>query len=402
MTALINSGSRCVAWGAAAVSLLLGVSINACADQPDFFSQPTPQWSWGDGTLIQPILSYGFNKTMFTNDGGKFTNKERGQFNRIGFTVLKPGVYEVVVYYAMLPKAWREVFVKWQVPAYTRYSLGSIRLGEGKVPLDFDKSTSSTQTSFIEYSSASQAIGESYRIGALWSMHGAHVLMDASYFGNNLEGTNPGHTWALHGAWVPVDAPGEVVHLGAARTMEYPEGRTDESDTPGPATASDKAAPSMLLNDVSLISSGTLYHVKSIERTGLEALWINGPISVQAQYLGDKTAFSSSQPHYDINGRYVFGSWVITGESRRYGNGTVQNVIPAHAWGAFEVVLRYSSADLNDHPVYGGWERDWTGGLNWYYGTRLRLQVDYTRTHSRREQLFLDPKTLELRLQFFI
>jgi phosphate-selective porin OprO and OprP len=389
-------------WGAAAPLFLLCVCTNARSDVLSYFSDPTPQWVWSDSTLIQPILSYDFIKTDFSNDHGKFSNNEKGQFNRIGFTVLKPGVYEVVVYYSLLAKSWREVYVTLQTPAFTSYPFGTVRLGEGKVPLDFDKATSSTQTSFIEYSSASQAIVESYRVGALWSLHREHVLLDAGYFGDNLEGSNPGHTWSVHGAWVPFDLPGKVLHLGAARTMEYPEGRTDELGLPGPATASYKAMPSVLLNDVSLISSGTLYHVKSIQRSGLEALWINGPFSWQAGYLGARTSFSTTQPHYDINGRYTFASWVLTGESRQYGDGIVHNVIPVHPEGAFELVLRYSSVDLNDLPVSGGWERDWTAGLNWYYGTHLRLQLNYTHTVAHREQLWLDPRTLELRLELFI
>lgn len=407
-----NRVGRCAVSVSAAAALLLGIGMNASASVLDYLGEPTPQWAmpqWGasqwlggSGTYVQPILSYDFMRTSFGNDAGRFSSNERGQFNRIGFTVLKPGVYEVVVYYSMLAKSWREVFVKLQLPPYSTHDVGSLRLGEGKIPLDFDKSTSSTQTSFIEYASASQAIAESYRIGALWSLHGKHALIDAGYFGDNLEGSNPGHTWAVHGAWVPVDRPGDVVHLGAARTMEYPQGRTDELGLPGPATASYKAAPSILINDLSLIGTGTLYHVKSIERSGVEGLWIDGPFSLQTQYLGAKTTFSSTQPHYDINGRYAFASWVLTGESRRYGNGTVQNVIPEHAAGAVELVLRYSAVDLDDRPVAGGWERDWTAGLNWYCGTHLRLQLDYTRTQARREQLLLDPRTLEFRLEIFI
>lgn len=388
--------------GAAAAIMLLCTCTTARSQGSSYFNAPTPEWAWNDNTLIEPILSYDFITSRFSNDRGKLPNEGKGQFNRVGFTMLKPGTYEVVVYYSLLSRSWREVFLKLQLSAYTSYHMGTLRLGEGKVPLDFNKAASSTQTSFIEYASSSQAIAESYRIGALWSLQGEHTLLEAGYFGDNLQGSNPGHTWSAHAAWVPLDLAGEVIHLGVARTMEYPEGRTDEAGVPGPAITSDKAAPAVLLNEISLISSGTLYHVKNIERTGLEGLWIAGSVSWQAQYLGARTTFSAALPRYDIHGRSVFGSWVITGESRRYGNGMVQNVVPVHVGGAVELVLRYSSVDLDDKPVSGGWERDWTAGVNWYYGTRLRLQLNYTRTQSRREQLLLDPKTLELRLEFFI
>jgi len=388
--------------GGVATLLFLFASVDARADDSNFLSEPTPQWALGNGATIAPILSYDFIMTDFSGNVGKLKNAGKGTFNRVGFDITKPGVYEISIYYSILNKQWRDAFIKIQTSAYTPYDFGSLRFGEGKIPMDFEKNTSSTQTSFIEHSVASQAVLENYRIGADWSWHREHALIDAGYYGDNLEGTNPGHTWALHGAWVPINAPGDVLHLGFARSMEYPEGRTDEFGVAGPATASFKAGPSVILDDVSLESSGTLENVKSIQRQGLEGLWIDGPVSCQAEYLGARTAFSTSEPTYDINGRYAFASWVLTGESRRYSDGVVQNVIPEHPAGAVELVLRYSSVNLNDRPVAGGWERDWTAGVNWYYGRHLRLQANYTRTQADRRQLFLDPATFEMRLEFFM
>jgi phosphate-selective porin OprO/OprP len=402
MSAFKKDGGRFQRLVGAMTLLFLCVPIDSLADVPNIFSEPTPQSSWADGALIEPNVTYDFIKTNFSGDDGRFSNAEKGAFNHVGFYVLKPGAYEISVYYSLQNGQWRDAFVKMQTSAYTPYDFGSLRFGEGKIPLDFEKNTSSTQTSFIEYSTASQAVYESYRIGAQWSLQSEHALIDAGYFGDNLEDSNPGRTWALHMAWVPINLPGKVIHLGVAGSVEYPQRRTDDTGLPGPSTASFKAAPSILLNDRSLESSAPLENAKSIERTGLEGLWIDGPVSWQAEYLGARTEFSTTQPGYDIHGRYVFASWVITGESRRYNDGTVQNVVPEHGAGALELVLRYSSVNLNDHPVIGGWERDWTAGLNWYCGTHFRLQANYTRTQSNRREMFLDPRTFELRIEFFI
>jgi phosphate-selective porin OprO and OprP len=116
-------------------------------------------------------------------------------------------------------------------------------------------------------------------------LHGEHALIDAVYYGDNLAGSNSGHTWALHGAWVPINLPREVVHLALAGSMEYSEGRTDETGMPGLPTVSLNASPSILLKVLSLKSSGALEHVKSIERTGSEGLWIRGPVAWETEYL---------------------------------------------------------------------------------------------------------------------
>jgi phosphate-selective porin len=46
-------------------------------------------------------------------------------------------------------------------------------------------------------------------------------------------------------------------------------------------------------------------------------------------------------------------------------------------WGAWEMVLRYSSLDLTDQVVYGGELTDWTAGCNWYPAAFLRWSFNY-------------------------
>jgi phosphate-selective porin OprO/OprP len=100
---------------------------------------------------------------------------------------------------------------------------------------------------------------------------------------------------------------------------------------------------------------------------------------------------------------YAQGSWVITGESRRYNmaSASYQNPRPAvnvssqGGLGAWELAVRYSQMDLNFRDgveglaipvggIRGGEQEIWTFGLNWYVNPNLKLVFDYLRIDVHR------------------
>ena len=107
----------------------------------------------------------------------------------------------------------------------------------------------------------------------------------------------------------------------------------------------------------------------------------------------------SGNPDFSASGGYVFGSWVLTGESRPYAGGNAGNVKPKDAWGAWELLLRYSELDLEDGLVQGGKEHDWTLGANWYLNDHFKFQANLIRAWSDKGNLALDPKIFEVRAQ---
>jgi phosphate-selective porin OprO/OprP len=98
----------------------------------------------------------------------------------------------------------------------------------------------------------------------------------------------------------------------------------------------------------------------------------------------------SHGPTQHFQGGYVEGSWVITGESRKYNTGSAAwaRPTPAHpfnpmsndgGWGAWELAARYSVADLNSADIEGGNQQVYGLALSWYPTALLRfiLQGDY-------------------------
>ncbi|MBV9996764.1 MAG: hypothetical protein JO127_16285 [Caulobacteraceae bacterium] len=98
-----------------------------------------------------------------------------------------------------------------------------------------------------------------------------------------------------------------------------------------------------------------------------------------------------------FHGYYVEGSWVISGETRKYNqvNGSFDGPTPAYpfnpaagTWGAWELAARFSDLDLNfdqglaglaptSSAVRGGDQQIVTVGLNWYLNPTIRFMLDY-------------------------
>ncbi|WP_262032587.1 OprO/OprP family phosphate-selective porin, partial [Microvirga sp. Mcv34] len=134
---------------------------------------------------------------------------------------------------------------------------------------------------------------------------------------------------------------------------------------------------------------------------GLELAGHYRNFSLQGEYLrinvDQDRAAGLVSPNLNFDGFYVQGSWIITGESRRYNTSSAAYAAPRVArpfrlgeggWGAWEVVARYSYVDLNDEDapgqpvaqtggVRGGEQATYTVGLNWYPNQNVRFMLDY-------------------------
>ncbi|EKD77985.1 MAG: phosphate-selective porin O and P [uncultured bacterium] len=61
-----------------------------------------------------------------------------------------------------------------------------------------------------------------------------------------------------------------------------------------------------------------------------------------------------------------------------------------NTYGAWEVALRYSGIDLNDHDIHGGKENDAAIALNWYPFSAIKFGVNYIRANAAPSQNGVD------------
>ncbi|WP_267221087.1 OprO/OprP family phosphate-selective porin [Dyella silvae] len=397
---------RVVSWSL----LSLAWPVVCLADNYDFYSNWPTHITASDGTDVGLAVLYQYDVNQFSNDGGRFEDAATNRRKYLGLYVRKPGLYDAIAQYDFQANQWADAFVRFRSSGVIGQDLGNFRFGYSKTPVGFEGVTSTSATTFIESALPTQAVWEGRRAGIDWAFVRPHFILNIGdyFWRKDLDGNNPGRTWAGRAAWVPINRPGQVVHLGVSASRE----KLDWADHGNvPPAARLRARPEDGLSPIRLVDSGNLPYSKSVNRQGFEALWIDGPWSVQGEYLQAQVQHYHGKPDYNVQGFYVFTTWTLTGEARYYSDGNVgdrryngrdlQTIRPAHAWGAVELALRYSELDLNDGAITGGKEHDWTVGANWYLGEHLKFQTNYVWAFSDRGRLQVNPHIFEMRAQVY-
>lgn len=201
-------------------------------------------------------------------------------------------------------------------------------------------------------------------------------------------------------AVIPVNTAAGMLQLGVHGSyVDRPAdaGGPDATGARYPITLQER--PELRVDGTRLISTGGI-NARHAGALGAEVAAQYGGLFVQGEYERFRIdrlnpAAGASDP--DFNGYYLEGSYILTGERRKYNAGTAAFDAPpvSHplslkdgTWGAFEVAARYSDIDLNYHAgsfgtapgadaVRGGEQRVITGGINWYPNTFVRFLLDY-------------------------
>lgn len=289
--------------------------------------------------------------------------------------------------------SWTDNYLKYSSPA-----AGDFRVGQFKTQVGWESTESASASTFLEPSLPGNAAYEGRRLGIDWSYDRIpHWLLAAAYYaGGDLDGQHDGHGYSGRVVYAPIATDTNVVHLGIAASRELPDDHIAQFSSP----------PEAGLTQTELVDTSKLHDTRSIDRIGLEAGVVHGPLYAQGEYLHATAHRTDATAQFTGNGYYVFGAWMLTGESRAYKDGYFVNTQPAHAFGAIELALRYSELDLGDGPVRGGQQHDWTLGMNWYVGQHLKLQADYVWAHADDSPANafvapIDPKVFELRAQVY-
>jgi len=285
---------------------------------------------------------------------------------------------------------------------------GHLRVGHFKEPFSLDQLTSARFITFMERSLISNLGDVGDRATGIMAFDwneaetvswflGAFTTMDTDAPSRFPGGTgyddDGGTAFDARVTWVPwYDEATQgrgVFHLGAAYTY-----RDVSPLVAGTANYQVLQRPeSHLANNV---ADTGLFFAQDINAYNLEAAFVYGPLSVQAEYL----SMEVSQPaaaDVDFDGGYIYFSYFLTGEHRPYNRrmGEFNRVKPLENFfrvraedgnvytgkGAWEVAYRYSTVDLTDAVVAGDVENH-TFGVNWYLTPYTRVMVNYINSQT--------------------
>jgi phosphate-selective porin OprO/OprP len=194
-------------------------------------------------------------------------------------------------------------------------------------------------------------------------------------------------------AVLPVKTKDWLVHLGANASVIASPPQTSVGGA-YPLTVGDR--PELRVDGTQLISSGAI-NADGARNYGLEFAVQNKNLMVQSEYFDvklDRRGPAAGVTDPKFTGWYVEGSWVLTGEARRYNPNNFAFDAPSiHSpfdlkkgtWGAWELAGRYSVADLNYHQnatlvadrVRGGEQKITSVGVNWYPNSIVKFSLSY-------------------------
>ncbi|MCX7320931.1 MAG: porin, partial [Hyphomicrobiales bacterium] len=135
-----------------------------------------------------------------------------------------------------------------------------------------------------------------------------------------------------------------------------------------------------------LLNTGTMQNINSARVLSGEAAAQFGSFMAQGEYFDFAVQRTNGLGDLGFNGYYGQASYVLTGEQHKYSetSGSFGGINPKHPvnfaigdYGAWELAVRYSYANLNDLNIRGGEMKSTTVGLNWYVNQNMRFMFNW-------------------------
>jgi phosphate-selective porin OprO/OprP len=173
--------------------------------------------------------------------------------------------------------------------------------------------------------------------------------------------------------WLPIYSKADQTVLHMAFNYRY--GRPDDDGIRLRSRPESNPAPYYI--DTDKIASNGSTHL------GGEVYYSNGPWMFGSEYYVHHFNSPEASSHVFLGGDLAV-SYFITGETRPYitasgiyGFAPVTRSVFKGGPGAWEVVLRYSTFDLDDRAIRGGKFWKITPMVNWYLSKELRFELAY-------------------------
>lgn len=280
---------------------------------------------------------------------------------------------------------------------YGGFKRAALRVGAQPVPFGLDASGSSNTNPFMERSLPSTTLAPGSMVGVSYRRWANRWSFMAGAYGNDITDEEQrgldGYSVVLRATGVPYKSDSGRLHFGAS--LEFRDARPD-------AQLRYRTRPESNVDGTRLIDTGALAGVGRLGTEAIELGWQYRSLLLGGEFLASQ-AEREGGGTLTFDGWQVTGSWFLTGERRKYseGSGAFGGVEPGHRWGAVELKARVSEVDLDDGDVTGGKERNEAVGVNWWYSQNIRVLAEHVWIHTDpgRNGIAEDPSVMQVRVQ---
>ncbi len=260
--------------------------------------------------------------------------------------------------------------------AYSGWDFATLTMGRARRPFGLEATTSSGWISTIERSAIWDLTNsEDTPSSALLMLSNGNNHMswavDVYDNGNETSDKADRHGYGGRVTFAPISEKTHVLHLGVSAADDHIVNGSSQSA---------QSRLGVYVADKQTFASGNFDSDTSVV---LEAAYLNGPFSVQSEYLMRSLGGVGATKDADVSGYYLMAAYTLTGESRGYKakSGKFDKIVPAKEGGAWELVARY------DHV-----EGDQAGtvktadvalvGLNWYANKNVKAMLNLQNTKT--------------------
>jgi len=287
--------------------------------------------------------------------------------------------------------------------AYTGLAPFTFQLGAFSPAANMDDGTSPEDLPFLERASASELSralgGADGRIGFAVKASGARWMSSLALTTrtvNDAEVFDVQAAAVARAGFLVATSSDYNLHLGASGTYVFSPADQGQGTAPRhPLRFRDR--PEIRVDSARLIDTGS-FDAENANVYGVEFGGNWKSLYLQGEHFWYEVArrASANLPDPDFTGYYLQGSWMLTGESRRYNatTGSFQNPRPMvpfsgnGGFGAWELAARYSRMNLNFNEglegaaatpdsVRGGDQQVWTLGVNWFPNPNVKVMLNY-------------------------
>ncbi|MEY4594250.1 MAG: hypothetical protein RIQ47_660 [Bacteroidota bacterium] len=271
-------------------------------------------------------------------------------------------------------------FIDWNLEIPIGKRGGWITVGKQKEGVGYEYVAPGTHLMFMERGSLVPAFVRQRNIGLRYSnsILNHRATYTVGLFNNYWE-TNK--SFSDNGSQVTFRATGLPHYRSDANLLHLGFGYRYSEASSG--SLSYKAKPEVNTTP-SFINTGT-FSASASNLLMFEAINVRGPFSIIGEYM--QNFVQSNGETISFTYWQAGGSWFITGENRRYNrnNGNQGKLIPKKnfslsnhgCFGALEVDVRFTHADLSDGLIAGGTFNRLSGGFSWYPNDQFRVSVNY-------------------------
>ena len=332
------------------------------------------------------------NKDLEEDDGQfRFSNGTIIRRARFG---IKATLYEKWFAELDVDFANNEVEIKDMFMGYKFNKHWNVKLGNFKVPMSMERTTSSKYLMAAERPLPVEAFADGRRLGLAGTGWGRGWWASAGVFGRSVDilqkernRGNDGYAIAARAAWSPVNNDDMTIHIGGYANYQVPssEGTADRM-------VLFRTLPESRVDHRRFVQA-EIENVNNYTTLGWELGFRYRKFLTYGEYLFNtisrytyeakdvKTSLKNAQ----LNGWYAQASYMILGENRMYSPDDAEfgPMKIRRKGGNLEIAARVSNINMNDwHDsrayITGGEATAWSASLNWYPVSNVVIGLNYT------------------------